>query len=268
MTAFETPSELVVPLDGSKLAERAVSVAGSLAARFGGKVVLLTTDWLEARESALEYLQGVAATLSGVPVESVVLGARDVAVAINSFVRTRPGSMICMTTHGRSGFRWALIGSVAEEVVQIADAPVLLVGRRCAPWLPADLRVVMCHDGSSGEDELVDVAAGFARAAGAPLWIATVMHPLDVESAENPRELFAPVVARLAGTGVETRTWLIRSNYTPGALVDFAEEHSVSMFVMATHGRQGAARVFVGSVTMGVLGNAPCPVLTVRRTGA
>jgi nucleotide-binding universal stress UspA family protein len=268
LTAFDPPSEIVVPLDGSKLAERAVSVAGSLAARFGAKVVLLTTDWLEVRETALEYLQGVAATLSGVTVETVELGARDVAVAINSFTRTRPGSMICMTTHGRGGFRWALIGSVAEEVVQIAESPVLLVGRRCAPWLPADLRVVMCHDGSADAGELVDVAAGFARAADAPLWIATVMHPLDVESAENPRELFAPVVARLAGTRIESKTWLIRSPYPTGALVDFAEEHSVSMLVMATHGRQGAARVFVGSVTMGVLNNAPCPVLTVRRREA
>lgn len=268
MKPFVPPSELIVPLDGSKLAERAVSVAGSLAARFGAKIVLLTTDWLEVRETALEYLQGVAGTLSGVAVETVALGARDVAVTINSFARTRPGSMICMTTHGRGGFRWALIGSVAEEVVHIADTPVILVGRRCAPWLPADLRVVMCDDGSGGADDLVDAAASFARSADAPLWVATVVHPLDVESAEHPTELFAPISARLADSGVDCKTWLLRGTYPTGALVDFAEEHSVSMLVMATHTRQGAARFFLGSVTMGVLNNAPCPVLTVRRDAA
>lgn len=48
------------------------------------------------------------------------------------------------------------------------------------------------------------------------------------------------------------------------AIVRSAQENGVDLIVMGTHGRRGAARLFVGSVAAGVLANATCPVMTVR----
>lgn len=49
-----------------------------------------------------------------------------------------------------------------------------------------------------------------------------------------------------------------------GAIVAAAKEDAVDLIVMGTHGRQGAAHVFMGSVAERVVRQAPCPVLTVR----
>jgi nucleotide-binding universal stress UspA family protein len=51
------------------------------------------------------------------------------------------------------------------------------------------------------------------------------------------------------------------------AIVRFAQEHHVDLIVMATHGRTGLKHVLLGSVAEKVVQLAPCPVLTVRRTG-
>jgi nucleotide-binding universal stress UspA family protein len=68
-------------------------------------------------------------------------------------------------------------------------------------------------------------------------------------------------IARAEGVTVHVES--LRSSYAAGTLVDFAEDPPATLMVMASHARTGVARAALGSVTMGVLNVAPCPVLVV-----
>jgi nucleotide-binding universal stress UspA family protein len=140
---------IVVPLDGSALAERALPQAQELA-RLGGaplhlvRVVDLTRlEQYGAYGLALEYgglatvlddeagtarayLDGVAKRSSAARVTATTevrrgLAARELVAAV------RPGDLVVMATHGRGGLSRWLLGSVAEDVVRQAPVPVLLV---------------------------------------------------------------------------------------------------------------------------------------------
>jgi nucleotide-binding universal stress UspA family protein len=153
--AHEPPliRRLLVPLDGSTLAEAALPLAGETAKRLGvpvhlvqavdtaaalaslsgeglfaispsGEVYQQMVDALQ--QGAQQTLQGAAAQLQGEGVAAsreVLSGSPYLAIA----EATKPGDVIVMTSHGRSGvLRW-LLGSVAEKLVREAPVPVLLV---------------------------------------------------------------------------------------------------------------------------------------------
>jgi nucleotide-binding universal stress UspA family protein len=121
---------IVVPLDSSAYSERALPVATALAQRAGGRLLLVSVQDhgpLHPRE----YLDEIAASPRPVPVETVGISNMLAADAIAQVVGESDDRIVCMTSHGRGGLRWGLIGSVAEEVVRRADRPALLVGRHC-----------------------------------------------------------------------------------------------------------------------------------------
>jgi nucleotide-binding universal stress UspA family protein/predicted transcriptional regulator len=152
---------VVVPLDGSALAEQALPLATELARRAGATVMLLTSihwatrlfganpglvdpttldrralthpyvqDYLTevADEQAHEYLDEIRQRLveQGLTVQ-VAVRLEPAAEAILGCATQPAADLIVMTTHGRSGLRRWLLGSVAEQVLQRATTPVLLV---------------------------------------------------------------------------------------------------------------------------------------------
>lgn len=138
-------AKLLVPLDGSELAEKALPHAGELAQKLGSEVVLLRVapsveqyqelallrnveeDLRHSRAEAERYLADLEPPLSraGVKVSSIVL-LGDPARSIIDFANDASVSLIVMSTHGRSGLgRWVM-GSVADKVVRSSGKPVLL----------------------------------------------------------------------------------------------------------------------------------------------
>ena len=139
---------IVVALDGSELAERALASGEELARRLGAPLHLVrvadtTLLRFGANEAALEYaaLGGELAeeeaearryleplrerlAAQGLTVTTEVrrgLAGRELVAAAG------PGDLLVMTTHGRTGPARLLLGSVAEEVTRRATAPVLLI---------------------------------------------------------------------------------------------------------------------------------------------
>lgn len=138
---------ILVPLDGSALAEAALSHAVQLAASSGGEIVLLravispysivapdlvlagqSIDQELLEQQAEQYLHALAARLAsgGLPVRTVT-SAGPVAEAILDHARTLEADIIVMSTHGRGGLSRWVYGSVADRVLQAAPCPVLLI---------------------------------------------------------------------------------------------------------------------------------------------
>jgi nucleotide-binding universal stress UspA family protein len=144
---------ILVPLDGSPVAEQVLDEVRALAEKFGSAVTLMQSvptlyqlasesisesapevgiDVAHAREDtevtgATTYLDGVRARMTADGVTCSVQVERGApADAIMRVARELDVSLIAMTTHGRGGLSKIFYGSVAEDVVKQSPVPVLL----------------------------------------------------------------------------------------------------------------------------------------------
>jgi nucleotide-binding universal stress UspA family protein len=138
---------ILVPLDGSVLAELALKPAVELAREKDAKLVLLraaeahTTvgDPTEAQvavvHEAEEYLAGVRARVldGGVAAAETSVWYGRPAEAIVEAARYRNADLIVMSSHGRSGLGRLVLGSVAESVLRATATPILLIRPGNAP---------------------------------------------------------------------------------------------------------------------------------------
>ncbi len=146
-----TLKRVVVPLDGSALSEQILPVVDELAKNLSLEVTLLgvyrgpssagtaddgfyNTTKLDAfvtglRAETVEYLEKQTAELKRKGLEKVSFVAKEGLEAdeILSLARHTPGTLIAMCTHGRSGVKRWMLGSVTETVVRHCDGPVLVV---------------------------------------------------------------------------------------------------------------------------------------------
>jgi len=134
---------IIVPTDFSKPADYALEVAGSLARDHGAKLVILHTaptpvytgeivvplpeiDYKEMAWASFHRLEEIDPKMRELRVETVVCDGDPVREIIRE-ARERNADMIVMGTHGRTGVRRLLMGSVAEAVLRRASCPVLTV---------------------------------------------------------------------------------------------------------------------------------------------
>ncbi len=139
---------ILVPLDGSKLAEHVLRHAAIHAERFGAEIVLLkvlgplpepsmagraVVHSAEAASARLaqDYLEGIAAGLreQGLPTQTATIEGKPY-VEIIRFAEEHEIDLIVMSTRGHSGLSRWLLGSVADRVARGATAPLLLVQSR------------------------------------------------------------------------------------------------------------------------------------------
>jgi nucleotide-binding universal stress UspA family protein len=139
---------VLIPLDGSALAEQALPHAIAQARHSQAELILIKVlePFPHARGMSLrdlkrieqqvsswadEYLKRLAADLrqQDIPVQTVIIGGRP-HVEIPQFAETNQVDLIVMSTRGQSGLSRWLMGSVADRVVRGAMVPVLLVRTR------------------------------------------------------------------------------------------------------------------------------------------
>jgi nucleotide-binding universal stress UspA family protein len=143
------PKMILVPLDGSRLAEAALEPALGFA-REGATLVLLRaaeahgSAFMDPNEAqvavvreAEEYLAGVAARLRRSGVESVETSVwyGPPAEAIADAAHFRKADLLVMSTHGRSGLGRLVLGSVAESVLRATSTPILLLRPETPAWV-------------------------------------------------------------------------------------------------------------------------------------
>lgn len=151
-------TRILVPLDGSDLAEAALAPATELAKTFGSEILLLEVvpfppyplygdgammaafDPEKELADSETYLAGVAARLraAGIQVRTWAELANP-AIAIAEVASSEKADLIAMATHGRSGFARLVLGSVATGTLQRANSPLLLVG-------PGAIKTTGVHD--------------------------------------------------------------------------------------------------------------------------
>src|SRR5579884_3180560 len=262
-------STILVPLDGSPFAERALPYATTLARAAHARLLLLRavlahplpgTDPALAQLTAVQHAEAALAAVAerlrrdGLAVDTA--GYYDeAATAIADAAHYRHADLIVMSTHGRTGLgRW-LYGSVADRVLRRAEVPVLLIPATCERvWAGAGA----LRTGREMVLLLVQVVEP-----PAPM-MANGSLAFDPEAELAAAEQYLKQVAdRLRGQvqAVEIHTAV---GEPAACIAQAARAHQADVIAMATHGRSGLARLVLGSVATGVLARASTPLLLVR----
>lgn len=301
---------IIVPLDGSKLAEMALphAVAFARANNYGLTLLRvavsgapITTapwgavpppnawdDWEEEERQGHLYLQSVAERLHpfGFDVHTLMMeNESGPASGIISYVEQHPEvALIAMSTHGKSGLNCWVFGSVAEKVLHASPIPMLLVRSTQNDDLPgviaaADYRSLLVPlDGSVFAEQALDLAGGLAHTLKAKVTLVSAIPDLPLAT-----ELVAPPAVVVPVTGetsilanylAEHRRKLVAKGLTVETKIEYAppaeailrvgDAVHADLIVMATHGRTGLPRLWLGSIAMKVVQASSLPVLLVR----
>ena len=213
----------------------------------------------------------------GLDVENDVVQSVSAGPAVLDYLEDRDIDLAVLGTHGRRGIRHMMLGSVAEEIVQRASCPVLTVGEGQLPW--ATDRILAPVDFSEHSREGLRHARELAALYEAKVDLLHVieesLHPAfytggvksvydahpDIE--DRARDRMDEMWASVEGPDVEYEVH-VRPGRAAEVINEVAEEQDDDLVVMATHGRTGLEKFFLGSVTNKVVRTSPSPVFTVR----
>jgi len=287
-------STILVPLDGSPFAERALAVAQGLAQGTPARLILvrvvhvLAIPGIDSREEqwtaladAQKYLDATVARLRPSHlVSETAVPYGDAAAEILLEIDLRSADLVVMATHGRSGVgRW-LYGSVADQILRRANVPIVLVPPAATHLWPTDRRpvILVALDGSTLAEAALAPATALAMSQHAQLVLLRVVPlPSYVSYGEAGAYAADDTDAYVSGARSDLLTLAqplrscvesvrVRTEVGDPAtcIAQAARDEQADMICMATHGRSGLTRLVLGSVASGVLGHAQAPVLLVR----
>jgi nucleotide-binding universal stress UspA family protein len=144
------PRQVIVPLDGSDTGARALPFGHAFAGHVGAEVVTVHVGGQGASPGGGEPEVHADVYLQGDPVDALL-----------EFAHAEPGRVLCVSSHGRTGLRRALLGSVAERLVRRAEVPVVVIGPEVEIRPPVVLPRTMVVAIGSGRD--THGAAALAR---------------------------------------------------------------------------------------------------------
>ena len=298
-------TSLLLPLDGSRLAESVLPAAESIARRFGSRVTLIhviedrppTTvhgeRHLTRRDDAERYLATIADRLRSAGIETVThvhdAPEGDIAKSVVAHSEEFSPDVVVLTSHGQEGFKGLVYGRIAEQVLSRGNCPVLLIPSVESGDAPAfEPRSVLTPiDGVHNCDDGLEAAAQMAARFGAEIHLVLVVPTMStlsgrehrtgvllpstmramLELAErNSADYLAAQAERLRAQGLEVTTEVLRGD-TVFAVLGEAERMRAGLIVLTGHGRAGLQALLAGSVTHGIAHRAWCPLLLIRSPG-
>jgi nucleotide-binding universal stress UspA family protein len=231
------------------------------------------------------YLKQLAEKQDGIATETVVrLGSA--AAEIHEVVKGVADPVIVTTSHGRTGASRIFLGSVASKLVHDSVCPIMVVRIQESPAevTAAFDRVVVPLDGSefseAGLTQAIEVFGGgltlhLLRIVEIPAIPAAGMagsgYVLDYgliedymgATRESANVYIQAMIEKLTSEG-HTVTGEVRDGLVADEIHSAAERHKADAIAMATHGRGGLGRIFLGSVAERVLNESSWPLLLTR----
>lgn len=292
---------ILIPLDGSSLAESVLPAARFFALNLHADLTLLHIvepappatvhgePHLMGADDAQKYLDSLAHELGeqSIDVQTHIHRAKQGNVALSILHRAQElqTDLILLCSHGRSGLRDMLFGSIAQQTLNAGDIPVLLVHP------PRDEfkleRILIPLDGRTLYEPALHAARELAHATHAALQLVIVVPTIKTLTPERAAtgtllpastqavldlaergasEYLARWLTKLKAENVEASAQVLRGETVP-MILRAAEHASADLIVMATHGRAGLAAFWSGSVAPNVLRHAKIPILLLRVTG-
>lgn len=293
--------KVLVPLDGSKMAEKVLHTVRQIAQPSKTEIVLMRNVDQSAyalisdspvvanrlfdsvQTETRKYLAQQKAVLErdgyGVHLE---ISRGDTAAAIIQVADDLNADLVAMTTHGRTGIGRMTLGSVADRVVRSAHLPILLV-RAASPKTDKETiqKILLPLDGSVLSEQALPIARAVARDSGGSVLLLKAIEALeDIDLAElynhqvdehgiptdwqNEAHLYLERMQKKLTFADVSSDYHVIVGRPAEAILHVAEQESCDLVVMSTHGRSGIGRWVYGSVASKVLHETECPLLLVR----
>lgn len=296
---------VLVPLDGSVLAESVLPAAAATAAAFDARITLfhVLEEWapetvhghrhLTDGNQAQAYLAEVATrpVLRNLTVELHVHHARteDVADSIMAHADELGADLVVLATHGQGGVKDLLFGSIALRALKRGRTPILLVNPTEAREAPPFVcrKILIPLDGTEVHEPSLPIALELARGWGASVHLAVVVPTVATLSghkaatgllmpsatravldlAEEQAESYVKGIAtRLVAQGLSVTSSVDRGDPVT-VLPETAKAVAADLVVMATHARGALEGFWSGSVTPKLMQRLGRPMLLVRAEG-
>jgi nucleotide-binding universal stress UspA family protein len=286
--------KILVPLDGSDLAELALPYAEELATAFKSEIILLHVS--EPSENHYRhmhelYVGEVADRMKERirRVTPVVVSGKPADEIINYADKNKVG-LIIMTSHGRTGIMSWATGSIASKLLQAANVPLLLV-RAAKPKRKVTRevllnRILLPLDGSeAGEAAVAYVGELMSRLESEVTLFGVISSGQHIRSVggldyinypEEQMEMFKKEAQEyLDGVyrRLKRRKGSVKVTINVGAgdvgqeILKFAEDNRVNLIAISSHGHSGIERWVFGSIANKVVLNSKAPVLVVKAVG-
>lgn len=282
-------NHILVPLDGSTLAEGVLSHILALAPATSARITLVQVmeyehmgigslgvdpvDWHLRKHKSEKYLDQIADDLqnSGLRVEYAILEGNP-AEGIIEFARNNNVDLIALSTHGLSGLSGWNVSSVVQKILQRSYKSILLIrAYQPTPAIAQDVlykRIFVGLDGSPRSEYILPVAMNLARFYHSQLILGTVIQrpqtirrlPLTREEEDLIEKIveknhqaashyFEQLKTQFSQEELDLRTDIIVGDNVTAILHDMAEEVTADLVIMAAHGHSGGRRWPYGSVT-------------------
>ncbi len=288
---------ILVPLDGSQLAEQALVSAGRIARLSHDATTLILFRvvrfpvidtyyaggfsgagndqiYQEMLDESRDYLRVLKQrpNLAGIDLQSEVTEgfAPDAIVAA---AERHHSDLILMTTHGRSGFAKLTWGSVAETVARNASTPTLVIHSSDTPFPNRDetetYTILIPLDGTPFAEAAVDPAIRLAHQLGGVIRLLSVLPRQPARNDEVWKqsdvafEYLTKVLERVESQGVTAFRTLAYGDPAEQIAAE-AAEYKVDVIAIATHGRAGFELLVKGSISESVLEHVTVPVLIIH----
>jgi len=292
---------LLVPLDGSSLAERGLHHAARVALAFDSQITVLRSverqvgegmtqaaeplTWQMRKAEAVAYLDQIVSQLAqvGVRIDRLVVEG-NAAEQIIDLCQQKPADLIVLTSHGQSGLSEWNVSSVVHKVAQRAYTAILIVPAYRP--VPGELgaygyeRVAVPLDGSQRAEHVLPLAEKLSSSGNGTLLLVHVVTrpqvprwmPLEEEEQKLAERLtnlnrvhaerYLQDLASRLSARVETR--LLVADSPTAALHEFAETEEVDLIVMSAHGYSGMPRWPYGSVALSFVAYGTAPLLLLQ----
>ncbi len=286
---------IMVPLDGSLLAERAIAPAVSIAEAMSAHLTflrvvpqfaILAADPMLYEEmnrlgedESISYLRATVEEHNlPVPVD-VICETGQPADTIIQYAEQHDVDLIIMSSHGRSGLNRWVYGSVAERVLRQGPCATAIINARAVHELPEKRKILVPLDGSELAERALEPGRELAKAMEADLYLLRVTTSAhQMLETVSMQEVFSEIQEKevkeaddylkskyvdAAGNNVFSEVVLAEVSVAE-TIVDYAADREVDMIVMSSHGRTGLQRWVYGSVAEKVLRSACCATMIIR----
>ncbi len=279
------PKQILCPTDFSETANLALQYAKVMAERFQSRLLVLYAEAYEpppyftadqqkslvkaqarSRKAAAVHLSRQAKELLGESVEAETIIVEDhPALGILKTAASRGVDWIVMGTHGRSGWRRAMLGSTTERVLRETEKPVLTVRHKEGEnkTFPALIQKILCPvNYSEVAQKALTYAATLAEGFSAELRVLTVRESQAEGLDEEEMERLCSWVPGSLRPRCQISE-MVRQGIAAEQILQAATSDGCDLIVLGAQHKRFWDSTVIGTTTMNVIRHAPCPVFTV-----
>jgi nucleotide-binding universal stress UspA family protein len=284
--------KILVPLDGSELAEKALPYAKTIAKLKNSNVILFAvslTIFVDRRDRLFaSYVEVNAKELNEEGIKATAATSYgDVAEEILKYANNNKMDLIVMATHGYAGAKQWMFGSITQKVLYGTGIPVLLIKSK-SPQVSVEFnRILLPVDGSPFSESTFPYVEELTKNTNGEILLLHICEPPIVPSYGsrpiNPTwkkyrdDMWAEMeqqstiylkktkaALKKKGIKVKSRIAKAQTGEVAQTIMKISKEENVDLIVIATQGRAGVSRWVYGSVANRIVEEFSQPILLIR----